>query len=178
MALSKFAFMPLQIVPVRMNELKLLCEISRSTFYDTFSAFNKKEDMDHFLQHSFNEQILQHEMLQQCNHFFFAKDDNTISGYIKLSSAQSRHFDRPALEISRVYVIKEKLGSGLGKAFIEFSKTFAQNMNLKTLYLGVWEHNIRAIDFYKKFGFEKFDEQIFMVGNDAQTDWLMKVELD
>jgi ribosomal protein S18 acetylase RimI-like enzyme len=45
------------------------------------------------------------------------------------------------------------------------------------LWLGVWEHNHRAIGFYKKWGFEKFSTHTFMLGNDAQTDWLMKKEL-
>jgi diamine N-acetyltransferase len=81
------------------------------------------------------------------------------------------------LEISRIYVVKEKLGLGVGKALMEFAISFAKDLNKKAICLGVWEHNERAIRFYKSFGFEKFDEHIFMVGNDAQTDWLMKMEL-
>jgi ribosomal protein S18 acetylase RimI-like enzyme len=51
---------------------------------------------------------------------------------------------------------------------------FARENNSKWVWLGVWENNERAIAFYKRWGFERFNEHIFMLGNDAQTDWLMK----
>jgi ribosomal protein S18 acetylase RimI-like enzyme len=41
------------------------------------------------------------------------------------------------------------------------------------VYLGVWEHNPRAIAFYRKWGFEKVGEHVFLLGDDEQTDWLM-----
>jgi len=50
----------------------------------------------------------------------------------------------------------------------------ALEKNYHTIWLGVWEHNQRAIDFYKRWGFKKFDEHDFILGNDVQKDWLMK----
>lgn len=100
-------------------------------------------------------------------------------GYIKLSDAEVpeklKEFD--ALEIARIYVVKEKIGWGIGKSLMDFAFSFARQMKKPVTWLGVWEHNSHAISFYRKYGFEKFDEQIFMVGNDAQTDWLMKKEV-
>ncbi|MEY3918157.1 MAG: Protease synthase and sporulation negative regulatory protein 1, partial [Bacteroidota bacterium] len=45
------------------------------------------------------------------------------------------------------------------------------------IWLGVWEHNPRAIRFYEKQGFVKFDQHIFQLGDDEQTDILMKLSL-
>ena len=39
---------------------------------------------------------------------------------------------------------------------------------------GVWEKNYRAIEFYTKWGFEKFDDTDFLLGDEVQKDWLMK----
>ncbi|MCW3110327.1 MAG: Prolyl aminopeptidase [Segetibacter sp.] len=170
--------MLLKIEPVKNEELTILLNISRKTFYDTFHEKNTDEDMELFLESTFNPDVLKFEMSEAFNYFFFAKMDNEIAGYLKLSTAKIPHLDElDVLEISRIYVLKEKLGSGVGKELMEFAISFAKQLAKKTICLGVWEHNQRAITFYKSFGFEKFDEHIFMVGNDAQTDWLMKKEL-
>jgi len=42
------------------------------------------------------------------------------------------------------------------------------------VWLGVWEENPRAIKFYKKNGFVEFDKHTFVLGEDEQTDILMK----
>ena len=47
--------------------------------------------------------------------------------------------------------------------------------NLQYIWLGVWENNTKGIDFYLKNGFETFQTHIFMIGNDAQNDILMKL---
>lgn len=167
--------MALNIEPVKAEELHDLVNISRKTFYDTFHQQNTKEDMELFLESAFHEKVLKSEMSVSSNYFFFAKLDNEIAGYLKLSSAASAEIDeQDVLEVARIYVIKEKLGSGIGKALLEFSISVAKQLHKKIIFLGVWEHNARAISFYKSFGFEKFGEHVFMVGNDMQTDWLMK----
>jgi ribosomal protein S18 acetylase RimI-like enzyme len=40
-------------------------------------------------------------------------------------------------------------------------------------WLGVWEHNPRAITFYGKLGFVACGEQVFPLGNDPQRDIVM-----
>jgi ribosomal protein S18 acetylase RimI-like enzyme len=41
------------------------------------------------------------------------------------------------------------------------------------VWLGVWEHNPRAISFYRKFGFVEAGEQTFHPGRDPQRDIVM-----
>lgn len=51
----------------------------------------------------------------------------------------------------------------------------AKHKNTAYIWLGVWEENPRAISFYKKNGFEAFDNHVFILGNEEQTDILMKL---
>ncbi len=170
--------MQLTIEPVKNSEIELLAQISCNTFYDTFMQYNTKENMDYFLANSFSVNSLKKEISEPFNHFFFAKDGNYIAGYLKLSTKRMPELDeKDVLEISRIYVAEAKLGSGVGKALMEFAFSFAKQKNKKTVCLGVWEHNQRAISFYTKLGFEKFGEHVFMLGDDAQTDLLMKKEI-
>jgi len=172
--------LPLKIEPVKRSEVKTLSAVSSSCFYDTYHKQNSKEEIVPFIEKSFNTKMLKHEMLLPANYFFFAKAANEIVGYIKLSNAEAPQGieEMHALEIARIYVVKDKIGSGVGKKLIEFAFSFAKQLCKEVIWLGVWEHNKLAINFYRKYGFEKFGEHVFLLGNDAQIDWLMKKELN
>jgi GNAT superfamily N-acetyltransferase len=147
------------------SDAEAIADISRSTFYDTFDAHNTKENMDLFMTEQFSRAQLINEVDAANNIFLVAcigEDDDA---------------DRKAIEISRIYVVKQSKGHGIGKALLEKCMETATEMNKEQIWLGVWEHNLHAINFYKKAGFEKYGEHIFMLGNDAQTDWLMKKQL-
>ncbi|HEX8356175.1 MAG TPA: GNAT family N-acetyltransferase [Segetibacter sp.] len=171
--------MDIVIEPVKISEANMLANISRKTFYDTFREQNTEENMDLFLNESFNLQTLQRELEDPANHFFFAKSTGEVVGYVKLSESEppAELANEKAIEIARIYTLQERIGSGVGKAMVEFAIGFGNTLQKQMVWLGVWEHNKRAIDFYRRFGFVKFSEHVFMVGNDAQTDWLMKKDL-
>jgi ribosomal protein S18 acetylase RimI-like enzyme len=54
----------------------------------------------------------------------------------------------------------------------------AKKTNADYIWLGVWEENTKAINFYTKNGFAGFDKHIFKLGDDEQTDIMMKLQLD
>ncbi|MBU2267899.1 MAG: GNAT family N-acetyltransferase, partial [Bacteroidetes bacterium] len=64
---------------------------------------------------------------------------------------------------------------GLGAIVLNEVKMRAIQKDKIYIWLGVWEHNIKAIKFYQKQGFEKFDEHVYPIGDDPQTDWMMKL---
>ncbi len=161
------------------EDAALLADISRTTFYDTYHAYNTKEDMDMFLQEHFSLDIVIAELNNTDNTFLFAYDNEQLCGYVKLSEskAQDQLKDWSTLEIARIYSIKEKIGKGIGKILIEESISIAIQKNKQMIWLGVWKQNPRAIVFYQKNGFEIFGEQDFVLGKDVQQDWLMKRSL-
>jgi ribosomal protein S18 acetylase RimI-like enzyme len=171
--------MHIKIEPVKNTEAQLLSEISAKCFYDTFHEQNTEEDMNICLKQNFNVDRIASEILNPANYFFFAAIEDKIAGFIKLSTAESPDEikETDALQISRIYAVKEKIGSGVGRSLMEFTFSFAKQHQKKVIWLGVWEQNFRAINFYKNYGFEKFGEQIFLLGKDVQTDWLMKVKM-
>lgn len=82
-----------------------------------------------------------------------------------------------ALEIERIYVLKEFQGIRVGKILFDKAIEVAKKKNSDYVWLGVWEENPKAIHFYKKNGFLEFDKHIFKLGNDEQTDIMMKLQL-
>jgi ribosomal protein S18 acetylase RimI-like enzyme len=167
-----------EIKPARATDADLIADMSRETFYDTFAEFNTEDDMHKFLSEQFTKEQLIAEVNAAGNLFLIAYDDGQPAGYIFLKDAVHPHIpNENAVEISRIYVRKSFIGKGIGKALMQAAVSHAIAEHKTFIWLGVWEHNQRAINFYTSFGFEKFAEQDFILGNDVQRDWVMRVKI-
>ena len=82
------------------------------------------------------------------------------------------------MEIERIYVLDEFHGKKVGLTLYNRALEIAQQRNIDYIWLGVWENNFKALNFYRKQGFIEFDQHIFKLGNDEQTDLLMKLSLN
>ena len=169
----------MEIVAVNFNEVEMLQQISRQTFHETFSDTNTEENMQKFLDEAYNIVKLKAEMENPDSAFYFARHGEKVAGYLKINvgQAQTEKKDPESLEIERIYVLKEFLGRGVGQLLYNKAYDIAKNGHYKYLWLGVWEKNSRAINFYRKNGFVEFDKHLFMLGDDEQTDIMMKFEL-
>lgn len=174
-----FAAMLLTLRLATKDDAVLIADISRQTFYDTFSADNTKEDMDKFLNEQFTKGRLMLEVGAPENEFLLAYADGAIAGYLKLrdSKVPAGLGGQAALEIARLYVLKDFLGQRVGAALMEAALQTAKAKGKQVVWLGVWERNAKAINFYTRWGFEKFGEWDFLLGNDLQRDWLMKKDV-
>jgi ribosomal protein S18 acetylase RimI-like enzyme len=168
--------MALVIREATVADAKLIADISHQTFYETFAAYNRKEDMDKFLSQQFTKGRLMMEVGAKGNIFLLAYNDGIIAGYVKIRDERIPLSlgNVNALEIARLYAMSHQIGKGVGTFLMKACIDIAKQKNKEWLWLGVWEKNQRAIDFYTKWGFEKFDETDFLLGDDLQRDWLMK----
>ncbi len=160
-------------------DLECLQQISRQTFTETFAGQNTPEDMEKYLAEDLSSQRLGAELADPDSAFYFAQRDNRTIGYLKLNTgaAQTEPQDAGALEIERIYVLRELHGLKAGQLLYEKALEIARQRNSPYIWLGVWEENPRAIAFYRKNGFLEFDKHIFRLGDDFQTDILMKLTL-
>ena len=154
----------------------LIADISRQTFYETFAAHNSVADMDIFLSEQFTRGKLMMEVGTPGLYFFLAYVDDVVAGYLKLREGNHPKgiTNKNALEIARIYVLKDFAGKGVGKALMNKSIEMAAELKKDALWLGVWEKNKKAIEFYNNWGFKRFSEQDFLLGKDLQIDWLME----
>ena len=159
-----------------LNDAELIAEMSRQTFYDSFAAQNTKDDMDKFMNEQFNKEKLIKEVEEPGSLFFLAWEGKQPVGYMRMRDGERypEFGNYSSIEIARIYAIQAAIGKGVGTALVKMCMEIAKERERKLIWLGVWEHNQRAINFYKKWGFEKFGEHEFLLGNDIQLDWLMK----
>lgn len=162
------------------EDAELIAELSRRTFYDSFASQNSKEDMDKFMNEQFAKEALVKEVGAEGNIFLLAFTKNEVAGYVRIREGEKRKefAGKTSIEIARIYSVQHSIGKGIGSALMQKCLEIAKEMKREIIWLGVWEHNKRAIDFYKKWGFEKFGEHDFVLGYDVQTDWLMKREIE
>jgi ribosomal protein S18 acetylase RimI-like enzyme len=82
-----------------------------------------------------------------------------------------------AVELERIYADPKLIGAGVGKTLLNTCIKLARAEGFQTLWLGVWEHNERAIEFYYRQGFIDVGEHPFTLGTDVQTDRIMQLDL-
>ncbi|WP_068599246.1 GNAT family N-acetyltransferase [Vaginella massiliensis] len=169
----------IEIKKVTLSDIDQLQKIGRQTFYETFATRNTEENMIKYLDEGFSAEKLTTELNDHNAKFYFATLNDNVIGYIKLNFGQSQNElqDEKALEIERIYVLKDFHGKKVGQILYDKAIEVAKEKKSDYVWLGVWEENPRAINFYKKNGFVEFDEHIFKLGNDEQTDIMMKLKL-
>lgn len=166
----------MRITSLTVSDVSILRGIARDTFIETFSEANKAEDMERYLTENFSEEQLARELSNPNSFFYVAEVNGHVVGYLKLNTARAQTEPQAAdaLEIERIYVLGSYHGGGVGQALYHHAMSVAEDRKASYVWLGVWEHNHRALRFYAKNGFIAFGTHIFQLGNDQQTDILMK----
>ncbi|OCA73873.1 GNAT family N-acetyltransferase [Chryseobacterium arthrosphaerae] len=162
------------------EDLEIIQNLGIQTFSETFSTDNSEEAMKKYLEESFNTEKIKSELHNPDSQFYIAWEEDEPVGYLKVNSgkAQTELQDEEGLEIERIYVKKSHHGKKVGQLLYDQAVETAGNLNKSYLWLGVWEENLRALNFYKKNGFVEFDKHIFRLGEEEQTDLMMKKILD
>lgn len=161
------------------EDINTLISISKTTFDNTFRPDNKDEVIDHYLENAFTAEKMKAQLNNPNSEFFFAYLDNDVAGYIKINrkDAQTEAMGEDTLEIERIYVDHRHQKQGIGKHLYNKAIERAKEHNIKKVWLGVWEHNHNALAFYDKMGFKHTDSHVFQMGDEAQTDFVMTLEL-
>jgi len=168
------------IVQINNSNIAALQQIGRQTFAETFAESNTAENMAKYLEEAYAYEKLSAELNDANSVFYFALIEDKVVGYLKLNfgASQTELKDNDALEIERIYVLKAFHGKKVGQLLFDKAIEVAKAQHVKYVWLGVWENNKRALQFYTKNGFVEFDQHVFILGDEAQTDIMMKLELN
>ncbi|CAH0199449.1 GNAT family N-acetyltransferase [Chryseobacterium sp. Bi04] len=168
------------ILKAGIDDLETIQNLGIQTFTETFAEDNTDEAMEKYLEESFNTPQLTSELKTPDSLFYIAWEEDNPVGYLKINSGetQTELKDETGLEIERIYVKKSHHGKKVGQLLYDQALETAQQLSKSYLWLGVWEENLRALNFYRKNGFVEFDKHIFRLGDEEQTDLMMKKILD
>lgn len=165
------------------EDARTLAAAAARFFVDTFGSANRADDMASYLADEFSEARQFAELSAPDTRLILAMDgDDHIAGYvhIRLDAPLPPEVSinrEPAAEVARLYADRDWHGHGLGKLLMDAAIAMARTAGADVLWLGVWEHNARAIGFYAKMGFQIVGAKDFLLGTDRQRDHVMALRL-
>jgi ribosomal protein S18 acetylase RimI-like enzyme len=158
------------------GDAAVLAELGARTFSETFAPDNSPANMAAYLASAFSPAQQTSELTDSSSLFLIAETNGVAVGYAMLRSGNvlDNVTGKNPIELVRLYVSQESLGSGVGPALMQACVAEAKRRGHETLWLGVWEHNARAQAFYRKWNFTEIGTHVFQLGDDPQTDILMQ----
>jgi ribosomal protein S18 acetylase RimI-like enzyme len=165
-----------EIRRARFDEMPVIRNLAIEIYSDTFSSMNTPENMQAFFESEYNLPKMQAEWHEPGSLYFVAVVDNMYAGYLRLrTNREVEHLlGSNTIELHRLYVHRDFQDQKLGSKFMNHALEISKDLKYEWIWLGVWEKNFKAQAFYAKWGFERFSEHTFLMGDDAQTDWLLK----
>lgn len=153
-----------------------LSALGERTFRETFAATNTAEDMDLYCASTFSQARQSAEIADAGLRTMVAESDGGLVAFAQVD-LRSKPPDcvpvLPSVELRRLYVERRFQGTGLAQALMADALNAPEVQGAAIIWLGVWEHNPRAIRFYQRFGFSEVGDHVFVVGTDPQRDLVM-----
>lgn len=157
-----------------------LREVAISSYHDTFAIHNTPENMEAYFKEAYSVEALTRDFHEPNSKVFVAVEEGRIIGFARLrkSDEVKEKLGDNAIEVQRLYVLTSTQGKSVGKSLMTTAIDYARTNKYEWIWLGVWERNYNAQKFYSRYGFEKFSEHTFWMGDDPQVDWLLKKKLE
>ena len=168
------------IRPIAVEELETLRRLAIEIYETTFASFNSPENMQRYLSEAFDRQQMAKEWQETGACYWGAYEANQLVGYSRLreNNEADEWLGTSHVEVQRLYVHMAHQGKGVADQLMQHALLEANRLEKEWIWLGVWEKNTRAQRFYQRWGFEKFSEHVFWMGDDPQTDWLLKKKMN
>jgi ribosomal protein S18 acetylase RimI-like enzyme len=152
-----------------------LTAFGRRVFAATFGSDNTPADLQSYLDHSYSDSRQPEELADPRLETLLAEVDATLAAFAQLREGPAGDGVNglDSIELWRFYVDPRWHGQGLARDLMEAVEAAARDRGARTMWLGVWERNLRAQAFYRKHGFIVVGTQTFQLGSDAQRDLVM-----
>lgn len=169
---------PVKIRPANISDAEMLARIGWQSFHEAFAGNpkNHPDDMKIYMDEAFSVETISDDLRDAKTLYLIAELDGEPAGYakIKFDVREDCIAGEKPLELCRLYALDKFIGKGVGKSLMLEIYRIAGEHDRDTIWLGVWEFNYRAQEFYEKFGFEKCGEHVFQLGTDPQIDWVLQ----
>lgn len=175
--------MKVEIIPVtasKQQDIVTLQEIATKSFTAMFGPYHEPQAVKAYTDETYALPVLIRELNDPDSRTYFLKLNDTPVGYLKLNwrMAQTDQVFENTMQLQRIYLLPEYWNQHLGSYLMDKALDEAKKSRVKTVWLGVWEHNDRARHFYERYGFKKAGSHTFVIGQDRQTDYWYALQLD
>jgi ribosomal protein S18 acetylase RimI-like enzyme len=152
--------------------------MAQASWLETFGAYASAQDIaDYFAENYGPEGALIRELDDPERRTHVAIDAGRIVGYAKLIPPWLPDAEPGALQLSQIYVASSHHGRGVAGKLMDWTIATARAAGAQSLLLTVWENNHRARRFYDRLGFVHIGDYGFPVGDQIDTDHIMRLAL-
>lgn len=171
--------MNLSIRKADISDAKIICALGVTTFYEAYFEFDDSNDLAEYVLENFSVGQIERELKDNNSTFHIAQIERSAVGYAKLRENAPAEClaGENTIEIQRVYILEKMRGKGVGAALMKKCFDEARRKNYESVWLGVWEQNLAAQKFYRKYGFQKVGEITFPYGQTTGTNYVLKLDL-
>jgi ribosomal protein S18 acetylase RimI-like enzyme len=170
---------PIEMEAVSPERAADLAELKAATFVETFAADNDPEQVKAHVAREFTSEAVRRTLEDDRCSTWWLLDDGTPVGFLKVNrgETQTEPHLREGLEVEQIYVLASHHGQRLGGRLMETAITTAREEGFPYVWLGVWEHNRKALAVYEHLGFSVIGDHTFLFGEEEQRDLLMRLDL-
>lgn len=162
----------LQIRPLTPHDADVLAPVAQKIFIDTFLPNNDEKDVLDYAHSFLTADILRQELQNPIYYTFGCFIEGALVGYMQMVKNPKESYEGVDLELKRFYLLSDYHGRGFADQMMAVCEQKARELGYKSFWLGVWEKNMRAQGFYTKRGFRKVSSHVFVMGSEAQTDYI------
>ena len=162
----------LLIRPATVDDVDVLRHLGATTFRETYSSISDPREVDEYADAHFTAAKVHAWFSRPCARTLLAFAGDAPVGYAHVRSAKvpACVADRKAVELSRLYLLASAQGAGVGGALIAAAIAAAGELGGKTVWLGAYDRNVKALAFYARRGFVRVGTHDFEFGGQVYAD--------
>jgi ribosomal protein S18 acetylase RimI-like enzyme len=176
--------MPPEVTPAAEADLPELADVAALTFPLACPPTVTPRDVAAFIAENLTVDRFREYVADDDRVVLIARDGARMSGYAMLirgvvddDGVQQAVPLRPAVELSKMYVVADGHGAGVSAALMTAALAAACNLDAACVWLGVNQENQRAQRFYAKHGFTVSGVKTFRLGEHVENDYVMVRQL-
>lgn len=176
--------MDIEYRAVTAGDTDALAELGRDSFNDAFAHLYASENLNMFLEKIYAPASIEAEIANPDRLYRVAVMDGELVGYCKLSLQTSFTTEigtslagRKIMDLSQLYIRSDVTGQNIGDALTQWALKEARVRQYDDILLSVYAENYRAHRFYARYGFTKYADTYFMVGNHRDEEFLYRLQL-
>ncbi len=161
------------------SDAAALADFQRETFLATFGHLYSEADKAAYLAATYGARLQAAEIMDAATWHRLAFVGARMIGFAKAGAFKlpMEPEGSSVRELHRLYVTEDAKGAGVAAALMDWAMARARAEGADAMYLGVYQHNIRAQRFYRRHGFEIVGEYFFNVGQARDPEFIMRAAL-
>lgn len=147
------------------EETEIIAAIGRIAVADAHRLSCSEADLAQYLDANYNHVAIRDELTNADNIYHILYYNDTPAGFSKivLNAAHENITETNATKLDRIYLLADFYDLKLGYHLLHHNVAFSKNAQQSGMWLFTWIGNERAINFYKRNGFDIIGEHSFRI---------------